>query len=159
MAWMAGSMRAILAVLLLGCSQNLLDDSSESYGRAKPGQTGQYVHIVANGDTVTHEHRAGENARQAAIAAERDLAAGTPRAEVREAVMAGVVVVAVAVFLGGMVLGVIAVIAISVRREDRHYTLAGAAPDRLSRNTRRLTGLARRDLDADFLRPGKELVR
>ncbi len=72
--------------------------------------------------------------------------------------MAGAVV-AVAVFLGGVVLGVIAVVAVSVRREDRRYTLAGAAPDRLSRNTRRLTGLARRDLDADFLRPSKELVR
>ena len=68
--------------------------------------------------------------------------------------MAGVVVAAaVAVFLGAMVLGVMAAIAISVRREDRHYTLADAAPDRLSRNTRRLTGLSRRDLDAEFLRP------
>lgn len=68
--------------------------------------------------------------------------------------MAGVVVaVAIAVFLGGIVLGVITVVAISVRREDRHSTLAGVAPDRLSRNTRRLTGLARRDLDAEFLRP------
>jgi hypothetical protein len=73
--------------------------------------------------------------------------------------MAGVVVVAVAVFIAGMVMGVIAVIAIAVRREDRRYTLAGEAPDRLSRNTRRLTGVGRRDLDAEFLRPAGGLVR
>jgi hypothetical protein len=70
--------------------------------------------------------------------------------------MAGVVV-AVAVFLGGIVVGVIAVVAVAVRREDRCYTLAGEAPGRLARSTRRLTGLARRDLDAD-LRPVGELV-
>ena len=69
------------------------------------------------------------------------------------------VLVAVAIFLGGIVLGIIAVVAISVRREDRRYTLAGAAPDRISRNTRKLTGLARRDLDPEFLRPAGELVR
>jgi len=73
--------------------------------------------------------------------------------------MAGVVVVAVAVFIAGMVIGVIAVIAIAVRREDRRYTLAGKAPGRLSRNTRRLTGVGRRDLDAEFLRPAGGLVR
>ncbi|MFZ0186624.1 MAG: hypothetical protein WAL72_06750 [Streptosporangiaceae bacterium] len=70
----------------------------------------------------------------------------------------GVVVIAVAVFLGGVVMGVIAVVAIAVHREDHRYTLAGEAPDRLSRNTRRLTGLRRRDLDAEFLRPAGELV-
>ena len=73
--------------------------------------------------------------------------------------MAGVVVVvAVAVFIAGMVMGVTAVVAIAVRREDRRYTLAGDAPDRLSRTTRRLTGVGRRDLDAEFLRPAGELV-
>jgi hypothetical protein len=55
-------------------------------------------------------------------------------------------------------MGVIAVVAIAVRREDRHYTLAADAPDRMSRTTRRLTGVGRRDLDAEFLRPVGELV-
>ena len=55
-------------------------------------------------------------------------------------------------------MGVIAVVAIAVRREDRRYTLAVEAPDRLSRNTRRLTGVRRRDLDAEFLRPAGQLV-
>jgi hypothetical protein len=77
-----------------------------------------------------------------------------------EAIMAdAVVAMGVAVFLGGIVTGVIAVIAVAIRREDRRYTLAVEAPDRLSRNARRLTGMARRDLDPEFLRPMGELVR
>jgi hypothetical protein len=71
----------------------------------------------------------------------------------------GVVAIAIAVFLSGMVMGVIAVVAVAVRREDRRYTLAVEAPDRLSRNGRRLTGVRRRDLDPEFLRPAGELVR
>ncbi len=72
--------------------------------------------------------------------------------------MASVVVVIVALFIAGVVIGVIAVIAIAVRREDRRYTLAVDAPDRLSRTTRRLTGVGRRDLDAKYLRPVGQLV-
>jgi hypothetical protein len=37
---------------------------------------------------------------------------------------------------------VTAVVAIAVRCEDRRYTMAGEPPDRLSMNTRRLTGVA-----------------
>ena len=70
----------------------------------------------------------------------------------------GVVAIAIAVFLSGMLMGVIAVIAIAVRREDRRYTLAVEAPDRLSRNARRLTGVRRQDLDSEFLRPTGQLV-
>lgn len=74
--------------------------------------------------------------------------------------MAGAVVaISVALFLAGMTTGVIVVVALAVRREDRRYTLAVEAPDRLSRSTRRLTGVARRDLDTEFLRPVGELVR
>ena len=72
--------------------------------------------------------------------------------------MASVVVVAVAVFIAGLVMGVVAVVAIAVRREDRRYTLAVDAPDGLSRTTRRLTGVGRRDLDAEYLRPLGQLV-
>ena len=72
--------------------------------------------------------------------------------------MASVVVIAVAVFIAGLVMGVTAVIAIAVRREDRRYTLAVDAPDRMSRTTRRLTGVGRRDLDAEFLRPAGQFV-
>jgi hypothetical protein len=80
--------------------------------------------------------------------------------DVLEAIMAGVVVtIAIAVFLGGVMVGVLAVVAIAVRREDRRYTLADEAPDRLSRNTRRLTGVGRRGLDAEFFPLARELVR
>ena len=72
--------------------------------------------------------------------------------------MASVVVVAVAVLIVGVVMGVIALIAIAVHREDRRYTLAVDAPDRLSKTTRQLTGVGRRDLDAEFLRPAGQLV-
>jgi hypothetical protein len=78
--------------------------------------------------------------------------------EVREVVMASVVVVAVAVFIAGLVMGVVAVVAIAVHREERRYTLAGDAPDLMSKTTRRLTGVGRRDLDAEFLRPAGQLV-
>jgi hypothetical protein len=42
--------------------------------------------------------------------------------------MAGVVAVTVALFLGGVVTGVIVVVALAVRREDRRYTLVREAP-------------------------------
>src|ERR1035441_5264496 len=76
-----------------------------------------------------------------------------------EATMAGVVVVVIiALFLGGIAVGVIAAVAVSVRREDRRYSLGGDAPDRVSQSARRLNGVGRRDLDPEFLRPFRELV-
>jgi hypothetical protein len=66
--------------------------------------------------------------------------------------------VVVALILGGIVVGMFAAIAIAIRREDRRITLAVAAPDRMSDCARRLNGLARRDLDQEFLRPVGELV-
>jgi len=62
--------------------------------------------------------------------------------------MAGVLAVAaVALFLGGVVLGVLFVVAREIRREDRRYSLAEEAPSLMSRGTRRLTGFGRRDLE------------
>lgn len=61
------------------------------------------------------------------------------------------VVIAIALFLGGIAFGVIAVVAISVRREDRAFSIAGDAPDRISRSARRLNGLGSRGLDTEFL--------
>jgi hypothetical protein len=80
--------------------------------------------------------------------------------EVLEAIMAGVVFsVAAALFLGGIVAGVFGGLAIAVWREDRRYTLGGAAPDRLSRSARRLNGVGRRGLDTTFIRPAGYVVR
>jgi hypothetical protein len=61
------------------------------------------------------------------------------------------IVIATALFLGGITVGVIALVAVSVRREDRAITIAGDAPDRISRSARRLNGLGRRGLDTGFL--------
>ena len=43
-------------------------------------------------------------------------------------------------FLGGTMTGVILIVSAAYRREDRHYSLDGAAPDAVCRGTRRLTG-------------------
>jgi hypothetical protein len=43
------------------------------------------------------------------------------------------------VFLGGVTLGIIAMVAIAVRREDRLYSLSGAAPGAAARGARFLT--------------------
>jgi hypothetical protein len=79
--------------------------------------------------------------------------------KVREYVMAGVVAtVTVALFLSGVVTGVIVVVALAIRREDRRYSLVREAPDRMSRSARRLTGLGRRGLDAEFFPVTRELM-
>jgi hypothetical protein len=69
-----------------------------------------------------------------------------------------IVVLTIALFLSGVVIGVIAVLALATRREDRRYSLAIEAPDRLSRNARRLTGLGRKGVDAEFFPVARELV-
>ena len=52
---------------------------------------------------------------------------------------ASVAYVILAVFLGGVTLGVVAMVAIAVRREDRLYSLDGPAPGAAARGTRWLT--------------------
>jgi hypothetical protein len=115
------------------------------------------------GQTVTSwptTHQAGGTHLAGPPRRRQDLRKELRRTDVLEAIMAGAVVtIAIAVFLGGVMVGVLAVVAIAVRREDRRYTLADEAPDRLSRNTRRLTGVGRRGLDAEFFPLARELVR
>jgi len=55
-------------------------------------------------------------------------------------------VAAVALFLAGVAVGVLVVVAREIRREDRLYSLAKEAPNLMSKGTRRLTGFGRRDL-------------
>jgi hypothetical protein len=52
---------------------------------------------------------------------------------------ASVAYLILSVFLGGVTLGVIAMVAVSIRREDRLYSLSGAAPGAAARGTRWLT--------------------
>ena len=67
-----------------------------------------------------------------------------------------IVVIAGSLFFA-MIIGLV-MIAVSVRREDRAFTLIGDAPDRLSRSARWLNGVGRRDLDPELLRPAGQLV-
>lgn len=54
------------------------------------------------------------------------------------AVSAGYVFLAV--FMSGVVVGAIAMVAMAIRREDQQYSLLSAAPDAAARGVRRLTG-------------------
>jgi Flp pilus assembly protein protease CpaA len=68
--------------------------------------------------------------------------------------MAGILsALSIAFFLGGVLAGVVALVCLEVRREDRRWAVACEAPDPLSRGTRRLTRMGGRDLDDGLLRP------
>ena len=41
-----------------------------------------------------------------------------------------------AIFLGGMVLGVVLIVSAAIRREERRFSLSGAAPDFLTQGAR-----------------------
>jgi hypothetical protein len=66
----------------------------------------------------------------------------------REAVMSGgeaaEVVAILAVFLGGVVSGVLVIVCMAIKREDRRHSLTGTAPDAAARGTRLLTGVSSR---------------
>jgi len=58
-----------------------------------------------------------------------------------------VVVVVIGASLGmGLTIGVIAMVAMAVRREDRQYSLTRQAPGIAARGVRRLTGVGLRDV-------------
>jgi hypothetical protein len=68
--------------------------------------------------------------------------------------MTGVIVImAVALFLAGVAIGVFAAVAVAVRREDRSYPRTGEAPGRLAKYVRYLNGLVRPDLDGELFPP------
>ena len=52
---------------------------------------------------------------------------------------ASVAYLILAVFLGGVALGAVAMVAVAIKREDRRYTLSGAAPGAAARGARFLT--------------------
>jgi hypothetical protein len=63
------------------------------------------------------------------------------------------ITLAAALFLSGVVTGIMIIVARAIHREDSRCTLAVEAPDVMAHGTRKLNGLARRDLDIEFLRP------
>jgi len=52
---------------------------------------------------------------------------------------ASVAYLILATFLGGVTLGIVAMVAIAIKREDRRYSLSGAAPGAAARGARFLT--------------------
>lgn len=60
--------------------------------------------------------------------------------------MAATIVIALTIFVAGIIAGVILMVRAGIQREDqRDFLLAPQAPDVVSRATRRLTGLYVRD--------------
>ncbi len=51
-----------------------------------------------------------------------------------------------AVFLGGVVLGILVVVSAAIKREDRRLSLTRAAPDAAARGARLLTGAGNRNI-------------
>ena len=128
--------------------QNLSDGSSEPNRKPQPDVRYSIARSWTYGDIVVHKHQARGSTSPGLGHRKRNLRNQLRGPEVREAIMA---VVVIALFLAGVVTGIFAVIAVAVRREDRAYTLVGDAPNRMSKSARRLNGLGRRDLDAEFL--------
>lgn len=56
-------------------------------------------------------------------------------------------------FGAGVVLGIMMMVSMAVRREDRRYTLTGPPPDVAARGVRRLTRLGLRDIIPPEARP------
>src|ERR1035438_1860587 len=142
---MARSIGSILAVRLLGrartCQTVRLNRMYQATGSDS----------WTDGDVMAHEHQASREHLAKPGSHEGDPQKGFCGTGSLEATMAGVVVVVIiALFFGGISVGVIAAVAVSVRREDRRYSLGGDAPDRVSQSARRLNGVGRRDLDPEF---------
>lgn len=54
---------------------------------------------------------------------------------------AAVAIFSLIAFIAGAVVGVVVIVAIASRREDRLFTLTGQAPDAMCRGARRFTGV------------------
>lgn len=70
---------------------------------------------------------------------------------------AALAIAILAVFLGGVMLGVVVVVSVASRREDRRRTLPGEAPDAASRGARWVTNAGCRGVV--FPSPGEEVRR
>ncbi len=96
----------------------------------------------ANGLTAGHEPASAQVFR--VEGRQRQDPASEAGEQCGEAVMNGsaaaVAYLILAVFLGGIAIGVVAMVAIAVRKEDQLYSLSGAAPGAAARGARRLTG-------------------
>ena len=58
----------------------------------------------------------------------------------------GLAIVMLAVFHGGVMLGIVGMVSVAVRKEERRLSLFGEAPGAAARGARRLTGLGGRGI-------------
>ncbi len=61
-------------------------------------------------------------------------------------IMVAVAMGTILVFGTGVIVGIITMVAVAVRREDRRHTLMHEAPDAVTRGVRRLAGVGVRDI-------------
>lgn len=140
--------------------QNLSYESGQQDYQPQPDVPDNKCESWTGGDTVVPRGNRPAGLPRRPARRRSDLRKELRGTKVLEATMAGAVVtIAIVVFLGGIMIGVLAVMAVAIRREDRRHTLVGEAPDRMSRNTRRLTGIIRVGMDDEFLRPVGPLAR
>jgi hypothetical protein len=140
--------------------QDRSDESGQQNYRAQLDVPDNKRESWTDGNTVARDASGRRDHLARPPRRRRDLRKELRGTEVLEAIMAEfVVTLAIAVFLGGLMVGVLAAVAVAIRREERHHTLAVEAPDRLSRNARWLTGVTRRGMDDEFIRPVGTLVR
>jgi hypothetical protein len=78
----------------------------------------------------------------------------------REAVMSGsealLAIFDLEAFLLGVVIGVIIMVAVASRREDKRLSLTREAPDAATRGARMVTGAGSRHIDYSAYGPGRE---
>lgn len=70
--------------------------------------------------------------------------------------MAAVAIIIIGIFVAGAAAGIVVIVSLGIRREERDLTLTGRAPDRKSQGARSLTGLyvrQRSDSSAFFTAP------
>jgi len=67
---------------------------------------------------------------------------------------AAIVVISAGIFVVGIMVGIIAIVSLGVRREERDFSLTREAPDQLTRGARAMTGLwvrQRSDIDPELM--------
>jgi len=56
--------------------------------------------------------------------------------------MAAIAIISIGIFVAGAAAGIVVIVSLGIRREERDRTLTGRAPDRKSQGARSLTGLS-----------------
>jgi hypothetical protein len=137
--------------------QDLPDGSREQDGQPQLDVRDNQFVSWTDGNVAPTSPGPGGNNSQALITGSGTRGMNSAGRKYLEAIMASVVVAIIAVFLGGIAIGVVGLVALGVRGEDRRKSLTGGeVPGRLARSVRRLNGVGLRDLDPErFVRVGE----